>query len=81
MALSRLSVIQFFAIYAKSKAPRASGCYNSTNKLAYSGSFEPKNKSLRPSEAEIWYISHCDKARLSVIQFFAIYAKSKAPRA
>ena len=24
---------------------------------------------------------HCDKARLSVIEFFTIYAKNKAPRA
>ena len=73
MSLSRLSVIQFFAIYQKSKSPRASGCYNSTNKLAYSGSFEPKYKSLWPSEVEIRFLYlapnriTCKKGRCPVL--------------
>ena len=60
---SRRTIFQFFANYEKSKGFRAQGCYKCQYKLAYCGHFEPKNKSLRPSEAEIAIACNRDYAR------------------
>ena len=60
---SRRTIIQFFVNYAKSKGFRAQGCYKCQYKLACCGHFEPKNKSLRPSEAEIAIACNRDYAR------------------
>ena len=59
---SRCTLIQFFAFCAKTKGLGAQRCYTSTNKHAYCGSFEPKDESLRPSEAEISIAHNRDKA-------------------
>ena len=56
------SQIQFLAIYVKTEGLRAQRCYTSINKHAYSASFKPKTKSLRPSEAEIMITCNRDHA-------------------
>ena len=60
---SRRTIIQFFVNYAKSKGFRAQRWYKCQYKLAYCGHFEPKNKSLRPSEAEIVIACNRDYAQ------------------
>ena len=46
----------FFAIFAKTEGPRPKSCITSINKLDSCGSFEPKYKTLRHSQANIYFM-------------------------